>query len=100
MLCQPVPSLRLVSSIGRGSSMVLFPLLHFRLFCAKYTTQMDAKETHSPRKNFWIFPLFCSVYPFCIHFCGIVKEMASPMGVPWIFPWQTPVWRKREGEKA
>ena len=80
--------------------MVLFPLLHFRLFCAKYTTQMDAKEKHSPRKNFWIFPLFCSVYPFCIHFCGIVKEMASPMGVPWIFPWQTPVWRKREGEKA
>ena len=64
MLCQPVPSLRLVSSIGRGSSMVLFPLLHFRLFCAKYNTQMDAKETHSPAKISGLFRFFVLCIPF------------------------------------
>ena len=53
--------------------MVLFPLLHFRLFCAKYNTQMDAKETHSPAKISGLFRFFCSVYPFCIHFCAILR---------------------------
>ena len=66
--CQPVPPLRLVSSIGRGSSMVLFPLLHFRLFCAKYNTQMDAKETHSPPKNNSGFFRF---FVLCIPFASI-----------------------------